>query len=315
MKLSSSCCGSLEAIGVSPDFVEAARREHLNAASEVDKDVLKEASWHPLEGGFNNGVYSVECAGRKFCFKFYKVDGKQRALREWTALGFLRKRKFGYVPRPFYYEEDDRAPLVVMEFVEGESLGYHHLDREQLGGLFERVEELHAISCDAAVENLRALDGQTRLEGMDRRMRGVDPAGRDEKDCLVLWCKWMQGAGPELVSAPAELIFSRMDDNLANCLWDGRDMRFVDLEYGGWTDRAFDLAEQVEHGQSRSTPHVEWEWFVGQFVLSAEEHRRFEAAQRLMVFFWARLYGLRKGIEPSEKFTAQVERVRWLCSF
>ena len=42
-------------------------------------------------------------------------------------------------------------------------------------------------------------------------------------------------------------IFSRGDPNLSNCLWDNGRLRFVDFEYAGWSDKAFDLADLVEH--------------------------------------------------------------------
>jgi thiamine kinase-like enzyme len=105
-----------------------------------------------------------------------------------------------------------------------------------------------------------------------------------------------------------------MDTNLANCLWAEGDMRFVDLEYSGWTDQFFDLAEQVEHGQSRGTPDAEWESFVDQFDLNREEQKRFFAAQCLMAFFWAMKYWPLKGMQASEPFRTQVGRIEQLCA-
>ena len=305
---------SLEETGISPDFIAAARQCHLDESTEKDAERLRRAGWRPLQGGFNNKVYRIECRGRHYCLKFYKVDDRQRAQREWAALQFLARRGFDCAPTPFYYEEDPRAPLVLMEFFEGVPLGGEHLVRAQLDMLVRRVKELQAIAYEPGIKDLAVLDGLTRLEGMASFMAVADPLCREGEECLELWEEWMRGEEPAIVRSPAELIFTRMDTNLANCLWDGKNLRFVDLEYGGWTDQAFDLAEQVEHDQSRGTPDEKWDYFVEQFDLGTEERCRLVAARCVMVFFWARRFWPRDETRASPKFRAQVERVRQLCT-
>jgi thiamine kinase-like enzyme len=91
------------------------------------------------------------------------------------------------------------------------------------------------------------------------------------------------------------MVFSRGDQNLANCLWNGTELHVVDLEYCGWNDRAFDLASLVEHIQSRGTPGDFWEWFIDRFDLSPLERRRFKAAQRRLALAWL----LRECIAPN----------------
>ena len=60
----------------------------------------------------------------------------------------------------------------------------------------------------------------------------------------------------------------------------------VDLENAGWLDRAVDLADLVEHPRSRTTPDPAWTGLVERFALSPPERGRFEAARRLLAFFW-----------------------------
>ena len=300
-------------LGIRSDLVCALRRRHLGAAAEGDLVLLESAGCQLLEGGFNNGVYRVMGDGGPLCFKFFKVDDRQRDRREWAALNFLRRQGFDYVPRPLHCETDGRVAFLVMEFLEGAHLGDSHLDSRQRAKLVERVRALHAISYDAAVQGLGKIEGRTRLEGMDRFMEAADCGTGESRLCLKLWREWAGGEDGKLVGVPADLIFSRMDTSLGNCLWDGREMRFVDLEYGGWTDRIFDLAEQVEHVRSRGTPDAEWALFVEQFDLGPEERQRFLAAQRLMAFFWASKFWPEKGGEASERFKAQVERIGRLC--
>jgi len=309
---------SLEELGISPDFVVSARRWHKGATTGEDLAGLRSAAWCPLFGGRNNGVYSAECGGRKFCFKLYKADERQRAPREWEALNFLAGRGYSYSPRPFYFEEDPEAPLVVMEFAEGVSLGGKHLDRAQLRALVEAQKTLNAIPFEEGHNLFRVLDGSRRLEGMKNFMQMADPneLGEAAAEALAMWREWLQGPDPETIARPAPLVFSRVDPNLANCLWDGTRMRIVDFEYSGWADRPFDIAEVAEHVQSRGTPEAEWGWFVEQFELSAAERRRFAAAKRFMALFWVMLlWRGARGQDASEweKFAAQVERTRRLC--
>ncbi len=100
---------------------------------------------------------------------------------------------------------------------------------------------------------------------------------------------------------------------LANLMWDGDTIRLGGLEYGGWTERVFGLAEQVEHVQSRGTPDSEWEWYLQQFPLQPEEHIRLKQAQRLLAFDWARRFWPAQGGRSSDNFIEQVERVSHLC--
>jgi len=129
---------------------------------------------------------------------------------------------------------------------------------------------------------------------------------------------WLKGSDPGILAQPASLVFCRGDPNLANCLWDGQHLRIVDFEYSGWNDRAFDLADLVEHVQSRGTPDEEWAWFVEQFALSPDERMRFQAAQQLIALFWLlKLWPPREVSESDsperERFASQLRRARCLC--
>lgn len=303
----------LEELSLSPNFIDVARRYHLGISTDQDQILLEQAHWRRLEGGLNNGVYSIKTPTGKHCFKFYKVDGRQRDQREWAVLQFLSTRGFSYVAQPLFYEKNDQAPLIILEFIEGHHLGSCCLDKVQLALLFERMKEMQAILYDVEVKGLGRLEGRTRMEGMDRFMCSVEPFGQQSKDCLKLWGTWAKSEDPNYICASAPLSFSRMDTSLANCLWDGQHLHFVDLEYAGWTECVFDLAEQVEHDQSRGTPDAAWDGFIKQFDLTIEERKRYLAARRLMAFFWGMKFWPSRDAEISERFTTQVERIRLLC--
>ena len=306
---------ALDKLSISLDFIEAARRYHLDQPTEQDRQVLQQAQWQRLEGGRNNGVYSTQYPSGKYCFKFYKTDGRNRDQREWAALRYLSAKGCSHIiAQPFYYQRDDRAPLIIQEFIEGRHLGYSHLDKSQLDALFEHVQQLQAIPYEASENQLDLLDSPMRMTNLQRFMDSAAYFTQETRDCLALWKAWTKSEDATYVNQALPLFFSRLDTSLANCLWDGQKLYFIDLEYSGWVERIYDLAELVEHDQSRGTPDTEWDAFVERFALTAREHRQYLAAQRLLAFTWGRILWPKKKGEVSRRFRTQVKRISHLCS-
>jgi thiamine kinase-like enzyme len=81
----------------------------------------------------------------------------------------------------------------------------------------------------------------------------------------------------------------------------------VDFEYSGISDRAFDLAELVEHIDARATADASWQALLAARQLGANESLRLSAARKLLAMFWA----LRL---PAETQAAQMERAAKLLS-
>jgi aminoglycoside phosphotransferase (APT) family kinase protein len=184
-----------------------------------------------------------------------------------------------------------------MGWIAGEPLGGRHLRQTQLTALRERVMAVHAIRpvhsvgvLPAALGTASAILGRIRQDGvalLARQSHGRDALGQEE--LWTLWQDWLGSPDPATLAAPAPVVFSRGDPNLMNCLWDNGHLRLVDFEHSGWSDRATDLADLVEHVQSRATPDDDWLAFVDGFTLGGAERRRFEAAQRMFALFWALL--------------------------
>lgn len=275
--------------------------------------MLKSIAFSRLAGGKNNGVYRAQVDGRDCCIKIFKVDIRQRGQREWASLLHLRENGIDYVPTPYQFVTVDGTPILVMELVHGSHLGHKHLSRDQLEILACRVKRLHLLPYEGRPENARVFLAPERVDGLIDLMKGVPVQDQPTAQCLDLWTILSRGPALDLLRQTTELVFSRMDTSLANLMWDGDTIRLVDLEYGGWTERVFDLAEQVEHVQSRGTPDSEWEWYLQQFPLQPEEHIRLKQAQRLLAFDWARRFWPAKDERSSENFLEQVERVSHLC--
>lgn len=293
-------------------FVDAARRVHRGTATVANEPWLCQTGWRALTGGRNNAAYAFERDGEALCLKFYRVDDRQRAGREWQALTLLQNHGHAVAPRPIYFEDDAALPAVVMEFVPGHHLGGQCLSAAELDALADAMQVLHALTPNRVAETLPPVVGSAgyMLDTLTRP--DVPLAGEAE----AVRQAWLQSDDAALLREPVPAVFSGDDPQPANCLWNGTSLRLIDFEYSGWSDRAWDLALLVEHVQSRGTPDETWEGFIDRFELSDAERRRLAASRRLMAVFWMLL--LRTASSGSadmdgQRFAEQVSRAQRLC--
>jgi hypothetical protein len=129
-----------------------------------------------------------------------------------------------------------------------------------------------------------------------------------------LWRRWSSGPDPGLLLAPAPSVLAHGDPSPANYLWDGRRVVLVDFEDAGWRDRAVELADLVEHAQSRNTPAAAWGRVLDRLGLDGRERARHRAARRLFGLFW--LFWLTLLDRPGADLSpaAQLERVGGLLA-
>lgn len=302
------------------ELAEVVRRVHSGAGNADDADLVRRHGLRCLAGGRNSAVYAADLDGdgRGVCLKLHRLDGRDRAGREWRALCLLARHAPGLAPTPYRYDGAPPRPVVVMELLPGEPLGGRDLDRRQLEALAGVHARLHRITPASAEEApLQMAVGQAAVL-LERTAAvldgaGLSTAGRWRREVAALWRSWSSGPDPGTLLAPAPRVFSRGDPNLANCLWDGDRMRVVDLENAGWHDRAVDLADLVEHPGSRATPDHAWTRLVARLALHPPERTRFDAARRLLACFWL-ARSLAVGVDPPATVspTAQLRRVATL---
>ncbi len=300
--------------GFPPAFIAAVRSHHAGMVA-ADDVLLRDANLRVLTGGRNNGAYAFQQEGRTYCLKCYKVDGRQRVETEWRTLNALAECGYTPAPLPLAYDPDARVPIVIMEFVSGEGLG-GRLNPVQLAALEAATQSLHAITPSTLRHPLRHAEGDA--PSILRRVREGEQtiaAYLPDAECHVaarLWRAWLRGPDPALLLESADAVFSRSDPNLANCLWDGERLRMIDFEYAGWSDRAVDLADLVEHPASFATPEDTWAEFVARFDLSAMEERRYVAARRMFALFFLMRFWPQEGGHSDDRFSAQYAHVATL---
>ncbi|MFD8596620.1 aminoglycoside phosphotransferase family protein [Kitasatospora sp. NPDC059646] len=96
------------------------------------------------------------------------------------------------------------------------------------------------------------------------------------------------GAAAALLAgcATAVPVLGQADGNLANHLWDGAEVRLVDFEDSGRSDRPYEPAELVEHVSARVDTDLDAAAFLSRFALPAVESARLRECRRLFALLW-----------------------------
>jgi hypothetical protein len=221
--------------------------------------------------------------------KRYGSTGHDQPEREWRALELLDAYAPGLAPAPVSAEPDADPPTVVMSRLAGAAvrgpIGGHMADA--LAGAVTRVQ--HAIP-RPVLERVPARAGHpVELLRQVRAWSATVPPDGDPAvaDVLGQAASWVeQPRLEELLARPGTPVFGTGDGNLANYLWDGTDVRVIDFEYSGRSDRAFELAEVIEHisvwrdGPAGMTAVLE------RLDLTAEEAGKLTECRRLLALYW-----------------------------
>src|SRR5262245_12442436 len=134
----------------------------------------------------------------------------------------------------------------------GVELGHAPVSPAQTNALMVALERLWQsvslarINSSAAttVLNPAALTGQVRAMVATRPGLGEEPGVRRAWQAAVTWLD--RRAVDNQVYLDGETVLGQGDCNLANFLWDGTQIRIVDFEDSGPSDRTFELAILVE---------------------------------------------------------------------
>jgi hypothetical protein len=238
--------------------------------------------------------------------------------REWRALTLLAEHAPGLAPEPIRADLAADPPVIEMSLLPGEPLGGRPLTAEQesalvraLGQLWQSVPVSRVVQLPGEAGNeaqlvsvVRQLATQAQDPDDDQVVRAAHSAGLN-------WLAWAVGesgrlAGQDDYADPGgsraawpglSAVFGQGDPNLANFLWDGVRVQIVDFEDSGLSDRAFELADVVEHLSAWSESNLDGDVFVRAFDLTAGERARLADCRRLAALFW--LLRLRPGGDAS----------------
>jgi aminoglycoside phosphotransferase (APT) family kinase protein len=235
--------------------------------------------------GLNNCIFRVRLNGDLFSCKLFVADERQRAYREWAALQALHAAGLALAPAPVAYAPAGPLPqpVVVYRWVEGAPLGGGTMTDDELARLVTSLSLMHRTppapavamltawhqpaSYAAYLDEIRSFVGRVRDWANGPRAAANDLPGwiADLPARMPLLEETLEqaevlAAGKNGASAYPVPALVRVDGNLDNVLHDASGaLYFVDWEYSGLGDPAYDLAELRWHPRNRGVSQGQWE--------------------------------------------------------
>jgi Ser/Thr protein kinase RdoA (MazF antagonist) len=236
--------------------------------------------------------------------KRYRSWSHGEPAREWRALSLLAEYAPGPAPEPLSAILDTEPPVIPMSWLPGKQLGGVPLSVAQVHALAQALDRLwrsvppeRLQGSGAIAVNSAALTWQVRGALAASGALGDDPLVRRARAAAAGWLD--SGMLDARNRAEAGLVLGQGDPNLANFLWDGDQVRLVDFEDSGPSDRSFELAILVEHISAWLSGSLDADAFLDLFGLTTAEQARLREFRRLTALFW--LLRLRPGSKASSR--------------
>jgi Ser/Thr protein kinase RdoA (MazF antagonist) len=215
-----------------------------------------------LAGGRNNRVYAWrQDSGVEICVKVYRVDERQRAEREWSALTLLRELDIRGVPRPLWLDAKGEPPVMGMTLLPGRPLD-RAPGKRALVAMAEHHAALRRVPLRGMLATTPRVDNWahyvTRLTRIWPDQLQASPADDLTRRMWALLSRWRDVGDAEESARDVPKVFSRGDANLVNWHWQDDRVFCVDFEFAGYSDVAFDIADLVEHISARVVPDDVW---------------------------------------------------------
>lgn len=178
-----------------------------------------------------------------------------------------------------------------MSWLPGIPLGDAPLSSAQADALALALEILwQSVSSTRLVSHTGTALNSMRFIGHVRAMLDMNCQVSDDRlvrAAYLAGTNWLRSGALEKQTLPADHVtLGQGDCNLANFLWDGRQIRIIDFEDSGPSDRAFELGSLVEHISVWSDASLDAEPFLAKFDLSKAEKTRMRESRRLASLFW-----------------------------
>ncbi len=279
-------------------------------------DSLAELGVRPLTGGMQNDLYRwTSPGGADTVIKFYTKTDRRRADREWAALNLLKPHHLGTVPAPLWLDPAEAEPALGMTVLHGTPLIEAPDQLHALRGLARTTTQLQAVPLAGLMAELPRIDsGEHYLVRLTQQWpellnkQADDPLAPAMQQLLAAWHR---NGDADMVIEPDEPVLSRGDANLLNWLQTDNGAACVDFEYAGFSNRAFDAADHIEHISARDIPDEVWVKVLPELGITDANRQRFAANQRTCALRWLAVLWKQRDRRHDE-FTRQHERVNLL---
>jgi thiamine kinase-like enzyme len=297
------------------------------AIYQQNADVYQDEHWRltRVNGGANGIVYHAQSNTANqsdLAVKITQPDGRHRAEREYAATLALRLAGYDVCPHPIYHREHFPGlpgPLVISAWLAGERLETAPApeDRNTWVAILTAMGEIHSLTPKQSRVHLRpaffaarepAIIMNRLHERMDRLPEGIIGGLRHEqiRRLLQTACRQL----PERWEKPVDERLVLDDVNPRNMILGNGLIRFVDWEYSGWADPAFDLAGLCTMPAYFDLPAEYREWMKtehSRILDDATLPYRSTVYEQLMLVFWV--------IKMSQSLVAGDERFAGVLRF
>jgi hypothetical protein len=270
-----------------------------------------------------HAVQAVGAYPQQVVVKVFRSCPRREAHREWAFLQLAEQRGHHLAPSPIWCDLDHELPAVAMTRVPGSPLGETPLSGEQVVALAQLLQDLYAL---VPPPPRQASHEQVVLEAIRERWldadRGWPPMVQTAHRVAADWLALRE---LDTLPPPSTIVMGRGDCNLANFLWAEEDqshagrgitprpygttepvhvpstatlprgggggprMFHVDFEDSGARALASELADLVEHLESRRTRESVWADLVSEFALNQRDRAWHKACRRLFGVMWLML--------------------------
>ncbi|MFI6324799.1 phosphotransferase family protein [Nonomuraea sp. NPDC050556] len=254
--------------------------------------------------------------------KRYRSWDRREPHREWRALSVLAEYAPGLAPTPVRADVDGDPPMIVMSRMPGTPLRGTTMTEEQTVALAEALTKVHSAVPTEVVRTIQpaawgpaAAVDKARLWAEKQPDLGTDPR---VADAYALGTAWLASADPDhLTTNPMPPTLGSSDNNSANYLWNAAEGRvhIVDWEDSGQSDRAFEIAELIEH-ISHIDDFSDREGILDHIHLDNQEIVRVRDFRRVLALGWFLMLGPAGPFasrNPPDTLAKQADRI--LCLF
>jgi Ser/Thr protein kinase RdoA (MazF antagonist) len=252
----------------------------------------------------SKGTHEVRIDPGRVVVKRFRSWSRSEPVREWTALTLLAEFAPGLAPVPVSADLSGDPPTLTMSWLPGTELGTAPVTPGQaraLAGALDRlwrsVPSMEREFPPAVTPNPVSFTGQVREMAAAGPVPGDDPVVARAHATAVAWLD--RGAAERHSNAGHRAVLGHGDPCLANFLWHAGQVRLVDFEDSGPSDRAFELAILTEHITAWSDASLDANEFLSLFGLTRAEAVRVHDFRRLAALFW--LIMLRPGSTSSTR--------------
>ena len=229
--------------------------------------------------------------GSGLVVKRFRSWSRSEPVREWTALTLLAEFAPGLAPAPVSADLSCNSPTLTMTWLPGAELGTAQVTPAQARALAGALDRLWRSVPSAEREyppsvtpNPVSFTRQVATMVAVGPVLGDDPVVARAYATAIAWLDG--GVAERHSSAVHRTVLGHGDPCLANFLWDAGQVRLVDFEDSGPSDRAFELAILTEHISAWSDASLDAGEFLPLFGLTPAEAARVHHFRCLAALFW-----------------------------